>query len=151
MSAPHHPRHLALLLSLLAISGISAAPPTDPEKLQGVWRGWVVNGKGEKPDQGPVNLEVTVQGDRITAKQLNPGADPNLGEGTFQLTVAAAARTIDATRTSMPGKGQTYAGIYELDGDSWRWCVSPKKGERPTEFVTRKGQFLLILKRQPAK
>ena len=67
------------------------------------------------------------------------------------VTVAAAARTIDATRTSMPGKGQTYAGIYELDGDSWRWCVSPRKGERPTEFVTRKGQFLLVLKRQAAK
>ncbi|MFN4261033.1 MAG: TIGR03067 domain-containing protein [Gemmataceae bacterium] len=151
--------HLGLLLVFALMMGWAEwskplrvlgqqAPAGDQAKLQGKWKGWVVNDKGENPEQGPVHLELTVQGDEIKAKQLNPGADPNLGEGTFKLALMGDKRHIDAVRTSTPGKGQTYAGIYQIDGDTWKWCTGTPKRPRPEDFATRKGQFLLILKRQ---
>jgi uncharacterized protein (TIGR03067 family) len=132
----------ALALGLV----IGTAAVADPPRLDGVWRGYVVNGQGERPDQGPIRLELTIKGDVIVARNLNPGADPSLGEGTYRL--GATGKTIDATRTSSPGKGQTYAGIYEVTDDTLRWCTGTPGKDRPEEFATRKGQFLLILKRQ---
>jgi uncharacterized protein (TIGR03067 family) len=120
----------------------------DAKVLEGTWRGWVVEGKGETPDRGPVHLELVVRGDRITARRLDGKDGPGLGEGTFKLAVAGKLRTIDATRSSAPGKGRTHQGIYTLEGDTLRWCVSNPNGERPGDFVTKRGQFLLILKRQ---
>lgn len=132
------------------LGGASAfAQDTDLQALQGTWRGWVVEGRGERPDAGPVNLEITVQKDVIVAKRLGGmRKDDPLGEGTFRLTVADKDKRIDATRTTAPAKGRTYAGIYEIAGDTLKWCVSNPNQERPTEMVTRRGQFLLILKRQ---
>ena len=40
-----------------------------------------------------------------------------------------------------------YVGIYTHEGDTLKWCVSPQQA-RPQTFETKKGQFLLILKRQ---
>jgi hypothetical protein len=41
-------------------------------------------------------------------------------------------------------------GIYALDGDSLKICVSQPKADRPTEFATKKGSnsSLVILKRE---
>ncbi len=125
----------------------SAGPAGDSKALEGTWRGWVVEGKGETPNQGPVQLELVIKGDRIVATQLN-GKAASLGEGTYHLSVVGQHKAIDATRTSAPGKGRTHPGIYALKGDTLKWCVANPNGDRPTEFVTRRGQFLLILKRQ---
>ena len=123
--------------------------PTDADlrALQGVWRGWVVEGKGEKPDAGPVQLQIVVKKDTIVATRLG-GKEESLGEGTFRLTIAGAEKRIDATRSVAPAKGRTHLGIYDLDKDTLKWCVANPNQERPTEMLTRRGQFLLILKRQ---
>ena len=130
---------------------VASAPGQDADlqALQGTWRGWVVEGRGQRPDAGPVNLEITVKKDVIVAKRLGGvNKDDPLGEGTFRLTVAPKEKRIDATRTTAPAKGRTYAGIYEVAGDTLKWCVANPNQERPTDMVTRRGQFLLILKRQ---
>jgi uncharacterized protein (TIGR03067 family) len=119
----------------------------DLKALEGTWRGWVVEGKGAAADKGPVHLEIVIRGDRITAKRLDDKDSPDLGEGTVRLG-AGKPPTIDATRTAKPGKGKTYPGIYQLDGDTLRWCTAQPNGERPTELLTKRGQFLMVLKRQ---
>lgn len=148
---------LALLLFVLGAVGPSAAQDkkeADPKLAQfmGTWRGWAVEGKGGEQDAKPVHLELRLEGRRIVAMQLLENKQSkSLGEGVFQLAVAGKYQTIDATRTSTPGKGQTHLGIYELTGDTWRWCTGNPNKERPTEFVTRRGQFLVILKKQQPK
>ena len=63
----------------------SAGTKTAPDlNLDGVWRGFVVEGKGEQPDRGSVHLELTIQGDRITARRLDGGGSP-LGQGTYKI------------------------------------------------------------------
>ena len=47
--------------------------------------------------------------------------------------------------------GKTAKGIYELDGDTLKWCTaSPGKGERPTGFTADAGseRLFVTLKRE---
>ena len=42
--------------------------------------------------------------------------------------------------TEGPDKGKTFKGIYELDGDSSKFCrAGTPEQERPTEFKTKAG------------
>lgn len=143
----------ALLLigaSVAAPWPLVAQPEVDQkarEKLVGKWAGYAVEGKGEKPDQGPVKLEFVITKDLIKATQFK-GKDPlDLGEGSFVLDLVKMPSLLDATkRIDNPNRKETWVGIYKLDGDTLHWCVARKA--RPTEFATGGGAFLLILKRQ---
>lgn len=140
-------RRLILALGVGAFaSPLTAAEPDDVKKLVGVWRGFVVEGRGDRPNQQRLRIELTIKGDMITGRQ-DGGKD--LGEGTFTLKWSKDGRHLDATRTRNPGRGQTYRGIYTLDGDTLKWCVSNPPGrDRPAELVSRTGQFLMILRRE---
>ena len=54
-------------------AGAKTAPDLD---LNGVWRGFVVKGKGEQPDRGSVHLELTIKGNRIGASVWTGRAVP---------------------------------------------------------------------------
>jgi len=69
------------------------------------------------------------------------------GEGEFTLDLSQSPKHLDAWKTNERGRKQNYVGIYTLEGDTLKWCVSPQK-VRPQTLETKKGQFLLILKRQ---
>lgn len=130
---------------------LAEAPKDDAEarkQLCGVWRGFAVEGKGERPDRGPVKLELTITEKSIKGIQIKPDGNIDHGEGEFTFDLAADPRSFDATKTSDRRKA-SYLGIYTLEGDTLKWCVSPQK-TRPKTFETSKGQFLLILKRDPA-
>jgi hypothetical protein len=125
-------------------AGAKSAPEVD---LNGVWRGFVVEGKGDQPDQGPVHLELTIKGNRITAQRLDGGGSP-LGQGTYRITTGRV-NTIDAMESRGRGKPRLYLGICQIDPDLIRWCVATPGNKRPADFQTRgQQQFLLILKRQ---
>jgi uncharacterized protein (TIGR03067 family) len=145
-----------VLASVLLFGSVALADePKQPEairaelkKLEGVWEGYVVDGKGERPNQGPVHLRLTIAATRMSAINLDD-KNKDMGSGTYKLDLTKAIKEMDATGVLLPGKQEkTYQGLYELDGDTLKWCVSPRKGERPTEFRTAKGSFLLILKRK---
>jgi hypothetical protein len=124
-------------------AGAASASDLD---LNGVWRGYVVDGKGEQPDRGSVHLELTVKGNHISARRLDGSAGP-LGEGTYKITVGRYY-LIDAVETRSGGKPRTYLGICAFGPDLMRWSVSTPGNKRPTTFETKGQQFLLILKRQ---
>lgn len=119
-------------------------------KLVGVWSGYAVEGRGEKPDQGPVKIELNITKNLIQAKQFKGKDAYDLGEGTFELTFDKTPYHLDGNKKlDNPNRKDIWLGIYQLEGDTLKWCV--KKKGRPTEFATGAGAFLLILKRQPAK
>lgn len=140
-------RRLLVVLCLSCIaSPLTAAEADDAKKLAGVWRGFVVEGRGDRPNQRRMRIELTIKGDTITGLQ-DGGKD--LGEGTFTLKWSRDGKHLDATRTKNPGRGQTYRGIYALDGDTLKWCVSNPPGrDRPSELVSKTGQFLMILRKE---
>ena len=83
-----------------------------------------------------------------------PGISPSLTVAlllpvTFKLDPTQKLKEMDATGGVLPAKkDRTFLGIYELDGDTLKWCVDNRRKERPTEFRTANGAYLLILKRR---
>jgi uncharacterized protein (TIGR03067 family) len=139
---------LAVLLVCGPLSGPAGADdaPAEVPKLDGVWRGFTVLGKGENPDRGPVHLELTIKGDHIDAKRLDGQSLP-MTEGTYTI-VPGKPMQMDGTETNARGRKRVYLGICELTGDTLKWCVATPRNERPTDFETKRPQFLVILKRQ---
>lgn len=116
-------------------------------ELVGTWKGFVVEGKGENPDRGPVQLELTISERTIKGLELKGGKVVDHGEGSHSLDLAKSPRHLDAAKTNERGRKQEYVGIYSIEGDTLKWCVSPRK-TRPSEFQTGDGGYLLILKRE---
>ena len=147
----------ALLLGT-AWSADEAKPPKQAgdesqvrKQFCGFWKGFTVEGKGENPDRGPVKLELTITEKTIRGLQIKNDGNIDHGEGEYTLDLAADPRHLDAAKTAGGGRKQAFVGIYTLEGDTLKWCVSPQK-TRPSTFETAKGQFLVILKRAaPAK
>jgi hypothetical protein len=116
---------LASVLPVLAAdeksSGDKPAVAETP-KLDGVWEGWVVEGRGENPNRGQIHLQLTIDGDKITSKNLGGGGfgggggggrgpggggggGGDLGSGTFEITDVDGVKQMDATRTGGGGGG----------------------------------------------
>ena len=54
-------------------------------------------------------------------------------------TTDPAKKTIDLVNTIGPRKGKTQLGIYELDGDTVKFCFAGPGKDRPTEFTANDG------------
>jgi hypothetical protein len=123
-------------------TGSASAP-----KLDGLWRGFVVEGKGENPNRGQTALELLIQDNRIAARRLD-GQGGSLGEGFYKLTPVGRMTAMDAMEARRTGQPKLYLGICELTEDTIKWCVATPRVRRPMTFETRGQQFLLILKKQ---
>jgi uncharacterized protein (TIGR03067 family) len=133
---------------VLAVS-VSAPEPADVarEKLVGIWAGYAVEGKGENPNRGAVKLELTITKDLIKATQFKGNDAFDLGQGTFAIRLDKSPAHLDGEKKlDNPNRKEIWLGIYQLEGDTLKWCVGRKS--RPTEFETKQGSFLLILKRK---
>jgi uncharacterized protein (TIGR03067 family) len=48
-------------------------------------------------------------------------------------------KTIDYAMTEGTTKGKTHLGIYEIDGDTVKFCFAAPGKDRPTEFSSKEG------------
>jgi len=118
-------------------------------RLIGVWRGWVVEGRGETPNSGQMEIELTIDANQITGRELGTRRAPGgIGGGTYVMTGNGTSGNLDADGTSGPQDGRHFMGIYELDGDTLKWCVANRGRQRPQVMATDRGNYLLILQRQ---
>ncbi len=120
-----------LAQSVLAGDGDADARKT----LLGTWKGAV--------DNGATGHELTITAELISGMK---DGKRSLGAGSFTLDRSKKPWHLDATRTEGGKKGQVYQGIYSLEGDTLKWCVSTGS-DRPTEFATGGSNFMLVLKR----
>jgi uncharacterized protein (TIGR03067 family) len=134
-------------LTATALLGADDQDPQERQKFVGVWKGFAVEGKGENPDRGPVKLELRITEKTIKGLEFKGTNVVDHGEGEFSLDLTQNPKYLDAWKSNERGRKQNYVGIYTLEGDIFKWCVSPQK-VRPETFETKKGQFLLIFKRQ---
>jgi len=74
-------------------------------------------------------------------------------KGTFSIDPGKNPKTIDIKFTEGPEKGNTSLGIYELDGEDFKLCLTVTAKDRPTEFAAKakSGLGLETLKREKAK
>jgi uncharacterized protein (TIGR03067 family) len=119
--------------------------PADQDKLQGTWI--VVSAeKDGKIDLRRKGAKVTYKGDTF-ARQM-PKAN---ARGTFKLDPTGKIKAMDITYVEGPEKGETWAGIYSVDGDTLKLCYAAVGRPRPTEFTSKQGQLLILLEREPMK
>ena len=134
---------IVTLVFIIAVAQSAVAADEDAaarKKLVGTWTGRV--------QDGATGHKLVITAERITGTK---DENVDLGEGTFKLDLTQKPCRMDATQAKGRRKGQAYLGIYLLDGDTLKWCVSTPRNERPTEFTTQGSQFLLVLTRQKDK
>lgn len=115
-------------------------------KLVGTWVGYAVKGKGENPERMGIKIELVITKETISGFGYKGGERVDYGVGSYQIK---PGQLDGDKKLPNPNRKEFWQGIYELNGDSLRWCVGRKN--RPTEFDGKDDAFLLILKRQPAK
>jgi hypothetical protein len=58
----------------------------------------------------------------------------------FKLDPSKSPRHIDYEVLEGPAKGGTMQGIYELEGNTVKFCFGPPGGERPSKFESQLGE-----------
>ncbi len=108
---------------------------TDLDRLQGTWTILTVEMDGmAMPAGASGGSKIVVKGDRFTT--ISMGATYN---GIVTLDSAKRPKTFDLKFTAGPEKGNTSVGIYELNGDDWKICLTVTGNTRPTGFATKPG------------
>lgn len=137
-------RTLAAVFVTLALGTFALGGDADQKALQGKWEG-VIEGKDQ--------LTFTFKDNKWTlqAKEKKEFSF----SGTFKLDAAAKPKAIDLKIEGGSDKektekyiGKTSLGIYEISGDTLRWCASePGNTDRPTAFEKGAGHLLVEFKR----
>lgn len=154
------------LTSVAAATAAAAKAIRNAPTLNGVWHGWIVEGRGENPNAG-TEIELLISGANIAGREVKPalpgtsmasqmaglqsGPAPDLGVGTLTMTGNGSFGLLDAMYTAGPHAGRVCLGMYRLEGDVLYWCVSNRTGQRPDFFATANGCWLMILRRQTSK
>ena len=144
---------MRLIASLLAILGLvwtsSAEDDVKNEmsRLEGEWLMVSGEASGQALPQELVKTGKRVARDGETAITLGGQV---YFKAKFTIDPAKKPKAIDYTMTEGPTKGQTHLGIYELEGDSVKFCFAAPGKDRPTEFTAKEGsqRTLSVWKRE---
>jgi uncharacterized protein (TIGR03067 family) len=127
--------------ALVAAQGPSTGDPSrgDLDQLQGTWLtvSLVNDGKtlvDEKapPKEGPTT-KLVYDGNTWKIKV----GDKTVATGVFRLDATKTPKEIDIMDESGTRNDKTKLGIYELDGDAYKYCLAPAGKPRPTEFASK--------------
>lgn len=131
-----------MFLNAIVLSLALGVADTDA-KLDGTWQLQKLVGRGKEIDDDRAQaISYVFEGN--SAKRLVNGLDRK-DPGTIKIDTAKKPAQIDLK----PAKegDPTMLGIYEIDGDTLKWCFSSKK--RPEKFEAPEGTdfILMIFKR----
>ena len=136
-------------LSLAAGDGNKKALDMEYAKLEGTWQVVSLEVDGMKiPKETIKESKLIIKGKEFTMKEKVATY-----KGTFSIDPSKKPKTIDVKFREGPEKGNTSLGIYELDGDDLKLCLSVTTKERPTEFSAKpkSGHGFEVLKREKPK
>ena len=147
-------RHLLACMVLGLLLGVDAPKDDskkDKEKLQGTWKAVTAQRRGES-DPTAEEHRLIFSGDEFSVKK----GEETMIKGKFKIDTSKKPKEIDmefieTKKDSL--KGKTALGIYELDGDTLKWCWNKPGGERPKRFSSEAADehLLVTLKREKSK
>lgn len=119
----------------------------DEKEIIGTWQVTYVEDGGrvaplETPDGQKLDAQIV-----FNAESMKMVMDGRTNEGAFSLDPSTSPKSIDLTEN-----GQTKLGIYDLQGDTLRICISEKTDARPTAFDSQPdspNDLIFLLKRVP--
>jgi uncharacterized protein (TIGR03067 family) len=116
----------------------------DKDKLQGTWQSVTAQRKGKPMPE----LKLVIEGDTLAVER----GGRTLFKGKMVLDPSREPKTLDWELTSKSGEKLVLKGIYDIDGDTLKYChaAPPGSADRPKEFSTneKEDHMLLVLKRE---
>ncbi len=86
------------------------------------------------PKDGPVTKFV-YHGDKWMVKV----GDQTVAAGIWKIDATKTPKEIDVMDETGVKNDKTKLGIYEIDGDTYKYCLAPAGKPRPTEFTSKEG------------
>ena len=129
--------------ALFAVAGPGQGDPPqgDLDKLRGTWLtvSLVNDGKtlvDEKtpPKSGPAT-KLVYDGNKWMIRV----GDKAVAGGVFTIEPTKTPKQIDILDETGTKNDKTKLGIYELDGDTYKYCLAPAGKPRPTVFASKPG------------
>ena len=118
-------------------------------KFEGTWKieSMVIDGK-EAPPEVFKEAKLVCKGDQFTMTHGDV-----VYKGTFKVDPSKKPKEIDVTFTEGPEKGKTVKGIYEVDDETYKVCMSEDEKDRPKKLESKEGSghVLEILKKVKEK
>jgi uncharacterized protein (TIGR03067 family) len=130
-----------LALSLGLLTPVDEPAKGDLAKLAGTWVSvsLVSNGKVLQDDKNPPkNAPETKLAYKGNMWMIKVG-DKTVASGVFKIDPTKTPKEIDILDESGQKNDKTKLGIYELNGDTYRYCLALAGQPRPTEFTSKKG------------
>jgi uncharacterized protein (TIGR03067 family) len=144
---------VAMVCLVAAIGRLSAADEDakkELKSLQGTWKVTALTHDGkEAPKDAIEKMVLMVKDDTYTLKM---GGDEE-ESGTIKIDPSEKPKTIDFVIKKGKDKGKTQQGIYALEGDNLKCCMSEPGKDRPKALASKKesGHILVVLKREKSK
>jgi uncharacterized protein (TIGR03067 family) len=105
------------------------------KRLQGSWKVVALEVEGQiLPASSFAGARIVVNSDEFSA--LNMGAPY---AGTLTLDAASDPKKFALLFRDGPHSGKTSLGIYELNGNQWKFCLGFAGSDCPEKFVTTRG------------
>ena len=139
------------ILALVCARAFAGAD--DAQKIQGTWEILELIRYGKKVDLNIIKGTKFVFANNLLTIQPPTDKVEEFEKRSFsyKLTPTKKPAEVDLTALDGKNKGVTSPGIYELKGDTLRWCQSDatKAPERPKDFTSPKKSpfYLFTLKR----
>jgi uncharacterized protein (TIGR03067 family) len=129
------------MLAAVVLIGAASAQDADAVKkemtqLEGQWSMVSAEANGLSMPKETVNSGKRVAKDGETT--ITIGGQVYF-KAKFSIDPTKKPKGIDYTMTEGPTKGKTHLGIYELDGDTVKFCFAAPGKDRPTEFTAKEG------------
>ena len=135
---------------VVLVAGLIAAAPDDTEKEKkkdaDVFKGtWAMTGQaagGKSLDEGALqDFRVKFDGKFYVQSQ----GERSLEEGRYEIDPEKMPKTIDFAIEKGPDTGKKQLGIYELDGETLKFCVSVAgSNERPKALEAKAGTTVML-------
>jgi uncharacterized protein (TIGR03067 family) len=125
------------IIAVLALVGAAAAQDAiqkEMAQLEGSWS--MVSGEANGMS---MPKEIVTSGKRIAKDgetTITIGGQVYF-KAKFSIDPTKKPKAIDYTMTEGPTKGKTHLGIYELDGDTVKFCFAAPGKDRPTDFTAK--------------
>jgi uncharacterized protein (TIGR03067 family) len=139
---------IACLASLWADESKDEAIKKDRKVYEGTWRVVSLEVDGNKAAEDDAKkIVVANKADGSWSIEVDGKV---VAKGTSTIDPSKKPKTIDLTITEGDDAGKTALGIYELDKDSRKVCISQSGKDRPTEFSSKpaSGHVLVTFKRE---
>jgi uncharacterized protein (TIGR03067 family) len=120
----------------------------DSDVIQGTWKVVSVEQGGQKRDaEDDSRMVIIFKGEDYSVKMNGTEVE----KGTVKIDPAKKPKSIDFAITEGNDKGKKQVGIYGLEDDTLKICVTqPEKDDRPKELVAKEGtdHILFVMKRE---